>query len=70
MCSFLFDQSEISGNNLNGTVSNIDLSRRFPFTKVLGDRKLYSRDTLHPEVDHNKMMKPVLYGVLTSLQYL
>lgn len=54
---------------LDGTVANRDQSRRFPFTKVLRDQKLYSLDTLHPEVDHNKMMKLVLYGVLASLQY-
>ena len=44
-------------NTYKGTVANRDLSRRFPFTKVLRDQKLYSLDTLHPEVDHNKMMR-------------
>ena len=63
-------QLKNSSDEKNGTVANRNLSRWCSFQNVLRDRKLYSPDRLHPEVDHNKMMKPVLYGVLASLQYL
>ncbi len=32
----------------------------FPL-KILRDRKPYSPDTLHPEANHNRMMKFALY---------